>query len=124
MKPTDSVSVSPKTVTPKIAFTVASLAKIVCPPGEIRAYARDTKTPGLTFCRSASGKGVFALYKRVNGRPARIKLGDCPPMTIEQARRQAAILTTQIATGVDPQDAKRQARGESSLQDLFDDYLE
>jgi len=124
MKPTDSVSVPEKTVTPKIAFTVASLAKIVCPPGEIRAYARDTKTPGLTFCRSASGKGVFALYKRINGRPARIKLGDCPPMTIEQARKQAAILTMQIATGSDPQEAKRQARGESSLQDLFDDYLE
>lgn len=124
MKSSDSATVTQKKATAKIAFTVASLAKIVCPPDQIRTYARDVRVPGLVFCRSASGKGTFAIYKRVNGRPARIKLGDCPPMTIEEARKQAAAMANQITAGVDPMEAKRQARGEATLQNLFDDYLE
>jgi integrase len=87
-------------------------------------YHRDTKTPGLAIGVGVTGIRTFVLYRRINGDPERVKLGRYPGMTIEQARTRAAELNGQIAMGKNPADAIREKRGEMTLDDLFDLYLE
>ena len=94
----------------KIGFTVATLERTTCASGRNRSYVYDTKTPGLALMVTDNGAKGFYLYRKVNGRPQRVRLGGFPGISIEQARRLAAATTAQIASGVDPMEQKRLAR--------------
>lgn len=105
-----------------IHFTKASIDALLLPPKGWR-YHRDQKTPGLAIGVGSTGVRTFVLYRRINGVPERIKLGRYPGMSIEQARKKAMELNGQIATGMNPADAKREKRSEMTLADLFDLYM-
>jgi len=107
----------------KINFTIANLDRVTCPP-DGRAYVYDSKTPGLQFCKTSTGATSFYLYRRVQGRPARICLGSYPQMTIEQARDRVAELNGDIAKGVDPVEQKHAAKAAETFGGLFDRYME
>ncbi len=64
------------------------------------------------------------VYRKIKGRPERIKLGNFPALTVEQARKSADIINATIAHGDNPNDGRRAERAELTLQDLFDEYLE
>jgi hypothetical protein len=51
-----------------------------------RDYYYDNKISGLGIMVFPSGTKTFFLYKRVNGRPEKTKLGRFPEMTPEGAR--------------------------------------
>lgn len=108
----------------RINFTKAALEKTGCPAGQDREYIYDLRTPALAFCTTATGHRSFYLYKRVKGRPQRIRLGGFPELSIEQARIQAAKVNGDIAGGADPQQVKRLGRAESTVGDLLTHYLE
>ena len=72
---------------------------------------------------SQSGVKVFYLYRRIAGKPERIKIGRFPQVSLEVARLRAAELNGQIAMGGNPAAIKRAAKGEISLDKLFDDYM-
>jgi integrase len=93
----------------RINFTVKALESVTCPASgrpqrDGRTLMYDTKVPGLVFRVTEGGARAFYLYRRIPGRPspARIKLGDEHAMSIDQARRKAATLNSEIARGVDP----------------------
>jgi integrase len=93
-------------------------------PADGRAEYRDAVTPGLVLRVTANGAKSFSLFRRVNGRPARVTLGAFPTMTVEQAQRRARELQGQIVMGVDPRTAKRKAREEPTLSVLFQFWMD
>lgn len=108
---------------PKISFTKKVLSSLRAPKGQ-RVYYHDTRTPGLALCVTPNGTKTFYLYRRVAGRPERIRIGRHPEVTVYLARREASKLCGLIAQGKNPQQTRRQARAELTLGALFEDYLE
>jgi integrase len=105
-------------------FTKKALEILPLPDTGKRLEAYDSKTPGLLVRITSTGTKTFTVYRRVKGRPQRIKLGRYPNMTIEQARRGAQKMLSQIAEGVDPVAERRQAQAKSiTLADVFEVYL-
>lgn len=108
---------------PKINFTKAAIDNLPIPEKGWKYYY-DLKTPALAIGIGQSGVRTFVLYKRINDKPERVKLGRYPEMTIEQARRKAMEMHGQIASGENPANLKREKRNEMTLKELFDIYIE
>ena len=113
----------PKAVT-RFNFTRAAIVAIEPPSHQERVYVYDKRTPGLALCVTRSGSQTFYVYRRIHGRPVRVRLGRLPEMTIDQARKQTAVVLAEIARGNDPQEQKRALRRQCTLSELFDHYLE
>jgi integrase len=104
----------------KFAFNVSNLTAAKCPAGKDRVYVWDTKTPGLGLMVTSNGHKAFYLYRKINGMPKRLNLGDFGEVTIEQARKLAQQHNGTIAKGEDPFAAKRVVSRSATLQELWD----
>lgn len=111
-----------KAIARKIRFTVATLELLNPPAGKDRVWAYDEKTPGLAFMATNAGSKAFYLYKKINGRPKRIRIGGFPEISIEQARGMAAKLNGEIAGGADPHEDRKLLRASSTLKELWERY--
>jgi len=107
----------------KVALTKTRIEALPA-PAKGRAYVYDTKAPGLCVSVTRAGSKTFYLYRWLNGRPQRIRIGACADLTVEQARREARKLVGEMANGVNPQDAKRAARGEATFRQAFALYIQ
>ena len=108
----------------RINFTVDALNRVTCPAGKDRIWVYDTRQAGLAFMRTAKGAAAFYLYRKIDGRPERIRLDGWPDITIDQARKLAARKIGRIAEGENPAQDKRQARAESTFAEIFQWYIE
>ncbi|MCE8042419.1 integrase family protein [Halomonas daqingensis] len=104
-------------------FTKRAIEQIQ-PPESGRDTYRDDKTPALELRVTQAGTKTFAVRRRVNGKPRRYTIGRFPDVTVEQARKKAAEMLGEIATGVDPDAARladrhRTATVESALVDYL-----
>lgn len=86
--------------------------------------ASKSAPTGFGLWVTAGGAKNFMVYRKVNGRPERIKIGRVEDLSIEQARKLAAKINGQIAEGVNPAERKRAARGEITLGEVFGEYLD
>src|SRR4051794_17066168 len=68
--------------------------------GGARTVVHDTAVPGLCAVAGATSTS-FYLYRRINGRPVRFRLGGFPELTVEQARKLAQKHLGEIAAGQD-----------------------
>jgi hypothetical protein len=112
-------------MTNKLNFTKAGLAAL--PPAEPgkRTYFNDTRVLGLQLQVTDKGVKTYYVYKRIHGRPKRIKLGRFPDMSPALARDEAQICLAQIAKGDDPMVLKREKRAKSvTLAAAFEDFKE
>ncbi|NLF06474.1 MAG: tyrosine-type recombinase/integrase [Pirellulaceae bacterium] len=107
----------------KIAFTADRITRLK-PPADGRKYVYDSKTPGLAVCCSSTGRKVYYYYRWQNGRPARIRLGKHPDLSVQQARDAAAEEAGKQARGVDLVAERRRQRQETTLEELFKQWLE
>ncbi|MEY3106502.1 MAG: hypothetical protein RIT35_668 [Pseudomonadota bacterium] len=107
----------------KIKFTINSIESLPLAKQGSRDYYYDEKTSGLGVMVFPSGTKTFFLYKRVDGKPDKIKLGRFPEMTIEQARKAAYSGISDIAKGVNPNKIKQKLRSEADFASLFDRYM-
>lgn len=107
----------------RIRFTKAALEAIEPPAQGARRYF-DDKTPGLILRVTAKGNKTFYVYKKVDGRPAELRVGSTDDLTIEQARKKADELRGQIAIGEDPAAQRREARQAKTFGELFEWYVE
>jgi len=106
-----------------INFTKATLEALPS-PGTGRSEYQDTKIPGLKIRVTSKGVKTFCVLKRVKGgAPLRSTLGRFPEMSIEQARRQAMFVLSEIAEGGNPAEVKRALKGELAFSDLFELYI-
>lgn len=90
----------------RFPFTLTKLAAVKAPASGI-AYVYDSKQAGLVVSVTAKGHRAFYLYRKIEGRPRRIKLGDVGIISIEQARKEAAKHLGDIAQGKNPAEATR-----------------
>jgi len=110
--------------TNRINFTKKSIDALSLPPKGKRTYYYDTKSRGLTLCVTPTGTKTFYLYRKIDGRPERIRIASYPDMTIEKARGKAGDLNSEIAQGNNPQDQKRAIKAEMLFEQLFNEYIE
>lgn len=108
----------------KFNFTQPAIENVSLPSKGKRAYYRDDKEAGLVLDVRSSGSKSFYLYKKINGKPERIFLGQYPDMKIPEARKACAIKKGEIAHGKNPQEEKRKIRQEITLGEIFQDYME
>jgi len=111
-------------MTTVINFTKANLESLPI-PSTGRVEYQDAKTPGLKIRVTANNIKTFCVLKRVKGgTPLRTTLGRFPEMSIEQARRQAAVILAEIAEGGNPAEVKRALKAELTFAELFKIYFE
>jgi integrase len=86
-------------------------------------YYYDTETRGLALSVGVSGRKSFFLYRKVNGKPHRLKIGLFPETSVEQARAAADEMNGRIARGEHL--GATGAKGPAvTFRDLFADYME
>lgn len=94
-------------MTAKINFTKRALERLPLPaPGERQVYY-DEYQHNLMLRISHTGNKVFYVRRKVNGTGERIQLGRFPDMAIEQARKKASTILSEIAEGRHPKQAAR-----------------
>lgn len=111
-------------------FTIKALDKIKPPKsdntqkGSVYDTYKDTNESGLILIVTNSGAKTFYLYKKIDRKPTKVKIGKYPDLSIEGARKKARELKGQIATGKNPQEEKRKINNEMTFKELFDKYIE
>lgn len=88
-------------------------------PAATRFYVHDTEQRGLVLVIQPSGNKAFFLYRWMQGRPERIRLGGYPDLTVEQARRLAATKIGTIAAGGNPAEERRKQRDETTFGEVW-----
>lgn len=106
-------------MTNRISFSKTRLA-VISPPDKGRVYFYDTGCPGLALCVTQAGGKVFYYYKKIEGRPTRVRIGGFPELTVENARSVAKRLTVAVANGENPQAVKRAKATETTLGELWE----
>lgn len=114
----DTAKPKPK---PAAAFNKRAL-EAVPTPSKGETTIPDDKVSGLVFRVRPSGVRAFYLVKRHRGRLNRLKLGDWPAMTVEQARKAATAAITDLNAGKDIAGQRREERGEPTLRRLWNTY--
>jgi integrase len=112
-----------KRTTEKFNFTKRALEAKSAPTERGPVYYHDSVARGLCLAVSPKERKTFFLYRKVEGRPERIRIGLFPDFTIEQARGRAAALNAYIAKGLNPARDRRTLVHNPTLQELFDTYL-
>lgn len=106
----------------KFNFTKDKLKKLK-PPKEKRITYKDTKEKGLILIVSYGGSKIFYLYKKIRGKPYRIKIGAFPDLSITEAREKVIEYKNQIAKGTNPAKEKNKLSNEMTFKELFDKYI-
>ena len=75
-----------------------------------RSVVFDQDVRGFYLETTPSGARSFYLYRKVNGRPRRVRLGGYPDMTPEAARKMVQKIAGEIAEGRDPNAERRRRR--------------
>lgn len=108
----------------KFNFNTSKLRDLPLPVDNKRSYYYDTKISGLGIMVFPSGTKTFFLYKRIEGKPDKVKLGRFPEVSLEYAKREAHKALSQIAEGINPNTKKRKLRGEVTFEKLFERYID
>lgn len=65
------------------------------------------------------GTKSFKVYRKFNGKPVRVTLGKYPEMTIENARKKAQLVITDMISGKNPNEEKKNIRSETTFGEMF-----
>lgn len=108
----------------RINFTKAAIDNLPLPPAGRRAYYGDTKIKGLQVAVTDKGSKTFVVYKKIGGKPTRIKLGTFPDLAVARARKLAEVQLGKIAEGINPQAEKQRREAEKvTLTEAFESFL-
>lgn len=72
---------------------------------------------------STSGKKVFFVFYRVNGKRKRFNLGIYPMLSLSDARKKAMQVIVKVTDGEDPAEEKSQRKKSETFEDLIEVYL-
>jgi len=92
-------------------------------PATGQVFVRDTELRGFAL-RVTHGRKSFILEKRIRGRMRRLTLGPYGPITLDHARKLAAVHIGAIAQGGDPAQVRQDRLHEPTFGDLTAQYLE
>lgn len=99
------------------------------PDAEVRLY--DAKVPALLLWRRPRGTNRWYVFLRAGGRMRRVPVGDVstwPTVSVEEARKLAVQIVSDLAKGADPVKAKAEKRalargGRAPFSDALDRHL-
>lgn len=94
------------------------------PPAKGREYHYDDRKPGLALCLTAAGGKIWYYYRKIDGRPTRVRIAGYRELSLENARKTVDAMALKVAAGENPQTAKRQRREEATLGDLWVKWLD
>lgn len=109
--------------TKRLTFNKGRIKDLLTPE-KGRVYYHDTKAPGLCVCVTSAGSKTFYVYRWVDGKPVRIRVGKFPAVTIDQARGQAKLLVAEITKGENPQAERLASRQVPTLVAVFTAWLD
>ena len=89
-----------------------------------RDYYKDNKTNFLEIMVTDKGAKSFKVTRKKEGRIIRVTLGQYPDLSIEEARKKAMEVNSQIANGVNPNDEKNHAKQEIKFYELFNEFMQ
>jgi integrase len=120
-------------------ITKTSVDALVCPPGKDREILWDsgknsvphfgviafppTKRDIEADGSRAVGKKVFVVQFRLHGRSRRYTIGEYGALTPEQARKAAERHMGDVAHGLDPVEARKQARQVMTFDQVADKFI-
>lgn len=104
----------------KLHFTKSFIESVEV--AEKRLTFTDDQARGLTLLVTPNGVKTFYLTRKYRGRVERTLLGHYPELTLKVARAKAAQLQLQYDSGLNPNEAKRQARLVPTLDEFFEIY--
>ncbi|WP_445489699.1 integrase arm-type DNA-binding domain-containing protein [Rhodopseudomonas sp. RCAM05734] len=95
-----------------LTLTDTVIRDATMPPGKAQHYLHDDKLPGLALrMRATGGRTWVYLFTKPGVRGTQRKtLGAWPRFNERAARKAATIAAGEVVTGVDPNDAKREAK--------------
>ena len=100
-------------------------AKSANKKGGVYDTYKDTQERGLILIVSNGGSKTFYLYRKINGKPERIKLGAFPDMSIENARDAAmAAKKTIVVDKKNPNEEKKKVNAEITFGEMFNQFME
>lgn len=99
----------------RLKLTAAVVRDLPTPDRGQVLYA-DAALPGFGLRATPGGKTYYA-ESRVAGRTRRVTIGKSDVFTLDEARKQARVALGSMATGIDPNKAKADARAKSITQD-------
>ena len=104
----------------KAHFTKSWIENVEAPTKRL-TFTDDT-TRGLTLLVNPTGIKTFYVVRKYRGRVERTLLGRFPELTLAEARKKASYFQVQFDAGVNPNEARRQAREELTLNAFFETY--
>lgn len=93
-------------------------------PASGRSTVFDTDVRGFYIETTSTGARSFYLYRKVNGRPQRVRLGGYPETTPEAARKMVQKTVGEIAEGRDPNAERRSRRTPNRTDPTLGELLE
>ena len=105
-----------------LKFSKTTLQALELPEAGKRLTLYDTEVPKLALRATAAGTKTFYVVKRAGASMAWVKLGTFPDMTVEQARKAAALALGEFASGANPAAARRAFKAEPTLSEFFTEY--
>lgn len=105
-----------------LKFSKTTLQALELPEAGKRLTIYDTEVPKLALRATAAGSKTFYVVKRAGASVAWVKLGTFPEMTVEQARKAAALALGEFASGANPAAARRAFKAEPTLSEFFTEY--
>lgn len=103
-------------------FTKTALLA-VHPAKDKRITVYDQDTPRLCVRITPAGTRTFYVVKKVAGVVEWVKLDTLDSMTVEQARKRAQVILGEFARGLNPAEARREAKAEMTAGEAFELYV-
>lgn len=91
-------------------------------PTDKREYYHDTIVKDLLLQVTPNGAKTFYLYKKINGRPVRYKLGKTD-IGVKYARNEALKYRMLVNNGENPQETRKNIRNEDSVEKIYKKYM-
>lgn len=105
----------------ELKFTKTAIDKIQ--PTNKREFYYDTEVKGLYVQVTTSGAKSYYLYKKINGYPARIRLGSVEELRLEKARQMAAQYKEMVRLGKNPQHESKKYKDDTLLVQMYEDFI-
>lgn len=94
-----------------------------CQPGKDREFLWDRELAGFGVVAFPSGKKVYVIQYRKDGRSRRSRIGEHGRLTPDEARSQAKRLLGRVEEGGDPVEERRANRAARTLKAAADDFM-